>query len=306
MRWPAAGLIATVALASKRARPGSPCRHLPRAQGQPAAIRGRRLQRTPGRQGAGAGARGWQAPRRAGDGRWPARGDRAKGLRPQDQGRCLSLAPACCRWRCGAGARLRQQVQGRVCRQDWASPPRPAGCWPRSSPRSRATSAPTAASSPPLRPSTSARASRPRRAAPGGAAALSRRPDKPPARRARPPQGAPAAPRWSSRALHRAARRAAGSRRLRPGGAPPRRRQAPGLARQPQGLHQPRVAHVRERRPEWGSQRDRVQVHAHRGAPRRQPGARQRRPEGQQLHQGPAGLRRRLQERRVPFIRVDG
>ena len=152
----AAGLIAAAGsrIEASDGRRGAR-RHLPRPQGQPAAIRGRRLQRTPGRQGAGAGARGRQTPRRAGDGRRPARGDRAKGLRPQDQGRAspsrLRAALAAVALARAFGNKFKAELAGKT-----GFSPKAGRLLAASSPRSRATSAPTAASSPPSPPSASA------------------------------------------------------------------------------------------------------------------------------------------------------
>ena len=137
-------------------------------------------------------------------------------------------------------------------------------------------------------------------------------PDKPAARAAPAGKGARRRGRgWSRRRPHPRRRRA--GRAGRPdlaGFAQEVRRHAAGRAQGWPGNRKAYISHVwhldAREAPRVGPLRDRVQVHADRGAPRRQPGARQRRPEGQQQH-------RDVQESAVVyknavfhFIRVDG
>jgi hypothetical protein len=135
-------------------------------------------------------------------------------------------------------------------------------------------------------------------------AALSRWPETPLHQRGAHRKGPLAAPRLVDPNPHRRRPRAGRTRRFRPGcgGTPATSAGWPGNRKA-------YISHVWHRAREAarvGPQRDRVQMHAHRSAPRRQPGARQRRPQGQQLHQDLQDSAVVYKNAVFHFIRVDG
>ena len=240
----------------------------------------RAARRAPGRQGARAGARAGQAPQGAGARRtacarpscsaptasrsrawrrprgcarrwrrwrWSApsatRSRRAcRQARPVGQGRPAAGGAAC-----QEAARLRHRRAPRrgACRRARRRQPRPISrrcAWPccaaiSTAPASPRPSRPAPRRRAPLRPA------KPRLVEIARPTHVQRQPSRPP--------------------------RPARSRRLRPRGAAARRGAGAGLARQPQGLHLPRLAPHPRAAPGLGPLRDRVQVHAGRGASRR-------------------------------------
>ena len=259
----AAGLIAASGR-SHRSQRGRrrPRRHLPRAQGQPAARRGTSVRDVRLiAKALGLEREAGQAPHRAGDARRPARGDRAEGLRPQDQGR----APRPSRLRAALAAVALARAFGNQIKAGLparrASRPRPAGCWPRSSrkkPRDFGTDSRLDRRA--CRRARRRRADRPRRAAPRRAAPLSRRrrrSRRSAGRRLPPPRRPRRVRAWSSPRPHAPPPTAAG--RISPAsprrcaGTPATRRKAgPATARPTSATCGTRCA---SRRPEWGSPR---------------------------------------------------
>ena len=185
-----------------------------------------------------------------------------------------------------------------------ACPPRPDACWP----AALAEAARLRHRQPPRRRARRrARRCRADRCSQRSGVAVLRRyldgGDEPAARRA-PPQARRRRRAWSSRPLPLRRRRSSAVGPT----SPASRRRCAGTPAQAQGWPGNRKAYIstsgatiREHAARVGALRDRVQVHAGRGASRR---AAWRSPTPTSRttdHQGPAGLRRRLQERRVPF-----
>ena len=305
----AAGLIARRRRPRIEASAGRrrPRRHLPRAQGRSAALVERRARRAPGRQGARAGARAGQAAQGAGDARRPARRHRAARLRPQDQGRADAVAPARRRWRpwpwsapsatrsrpvwpassafsAKAGRLLAAQLAQEAARLRHRQPPgRRAGRRARRRRASRVSAA--------LRLGRAAALSRRRREAGRAGAAPGREGGR---RRGRA---------WSSPRRHRRRRSPAGpispaSPRRCAGTPPARRRAGPATARptSPTSGAPPRAA----ARLGPLARSSSSACWPRRTAPASLVLANADLKDNEH-HQGPAGLRRRLQERRVPF-----
>ena len=212
-----------------------PRRHLPGAQGCPAALLGGGARGAPPRQGARARARVGQAPQGVGRRRRTAGGAGATRLRPQGPRCGDAVATARGARRSGAGARLRQSDQGRARRQ--ARPLRQGRAAARGPARQEA--ARFRHRRPPhRRPCGRARGrgpGRPRHAAPGRAAALPRRARQAgraaAARRRKPPSHARG---WSRRRLRRprsGGRISRASPRRCAGTLPPAPRAGPATAR---------------------------------------------------------------------------
>ena len=282
-----AGLVAMAggAAAGKRRR-HRPRGHLPGPQGRPAALLGRGARGAPDRQGARAGTRAGQAafthwPQPTGCGRRSCRrafGLKIRGVATPSRLRAGLAAVALER---AFGNQIKAGLAGKLGLSAKAGRLL-AGQLAQEAARFRHRRPPGRGAG---RRARGRDAGRPCRAAPGRAAPLPRRARQAGARVRARRQRLPSRGRgWSRRRLRP---RRSSDRAGRPdlaGFAQEVRRHADsaraGLARQPQGLHQPRLASAARAAPRVGPVGDRVQVHADRGAPGRQPGARQRRSEG--------------------------